>query len=119
MLGIAAITYLPLLIYVVPEHNAEVQTEVHNQENESTALIEGECKSINKDSIKTLVCDGVIMLAKTTNFDLVYTAIERAVYTHQLQHSRVDWCLGLLGILHWFLLTCFFVSSAHLSEGRN
>ena len=37
MLGIAAITYLPLLINVVPEHNAEVQTEVHNQENESTA----------------------------------------------------------------------------------
>ena len=92
MLGIAAITYLPLLIYVVPE--------VHNQENERTALInnrEGEY------SIKKLVYAGVMMLANTTNFDLVYTAIERAVSINCNTHVWIGaW-------VYWVFYSVFFL----------
>ena len=120
MLGVAAITYLPLLIYVVPpEHNAKVQTEVHNQENESTALIEGECKSINKYSIKTLVYDGVIMLAKTTNFDLVYTAIERAVSITCNTHVWIGaWVYWVFYIGFFLLVSLYQVRSYEKAEIR-
>ena len=120
MLGVAAITYLPLLIYVVPpEHNAKVQTEVHNQENESTVLIEGECKSINKYSIKTLVYDGVIMLAKTTNFDLVYTAIERAVSITCNTHVWIGaWVYWVFYIGFFLLVSLYQVRSYEKAEIR-
>ena len=102
MLGIAAITYLPVLINVVPEHNAEVQTEVHNQENddEYVAIInntEEECK-------KNLIIAAVIMLARTTNFDLVYTAIERTV-------SITCNTLVVIGAwVYWIFYIGFFLS---------
>ena len=97
-LGFAAITYLPLQIDVVPNHNVEVRND-----DEYAALTNNtnrECTCSNK---KTLVCAAVIMLAKTTNFDLVYTAIERAVsFSCNIQVMIVAW-------MYWLFYTGFFL----------
>ena len=97
-LGFAAITYLPLQIDVVPNHNVQVRND-----DEYAALTNntnGECTCSNK---KALVCAAVIMLAKTTNFDLVYTAIERAVsFSCNIQVMIVAW-------MYWLFYTGFFL----------
>ena len=106
-LGFAAITYLPLQIDVVPNHNVEVRND-----DKYTALTNntrGECTCGNT---KTLVCAAVIMLAKTTNFDLVYTAIERAVsFSCNVHVVIVTW-------VYWLFYTGFFLIVS-LYEVRN
>ena len=154
MLGVAAITYLPLLIIVVPKHYEEVRTNVstctnrvpteehnqenemtnistrtnrvpteeHNQENERTPLInnpEGEHRHINKELIKALVYAGLIMLAKTTNFDLVYTAIERAVSINCNTHMWIGaWVYWVFYFVFFSLVSLYQVRIYEKAEIR-
>ena len=81
MLGIATITYLPVLIDVLP-HKRGKDKHIDTNTEEQIPLLEGgeqtapEEKTEEKTPAHVVV---FLLLAKTTNLNLVYTAIERVV----------------------------------------
>ena len=70
MLGIATVTYIPVLYDSVPVHKG---TPTNNNETEETPLRE------DKTPVNVVV---LLLLAKLTNLTLVYTAIERVTAKH-------------------------------------
>ena len=109
MLGIATITYLPVLIDVLPQKRGKDKHVETNTEEQIPLLEGGEQTAPEKKTEEEKTPAHVVvflLLAKTTNLNLVYTAIERVVPNQ---------CNGRITGGVWAYYTVYFFSFLGLS----
>ena len=121
-LGTATITYLPVLIDVLPRNREKyIHVETNTEEGHMLLLEEGQTAPEKTTEEETPAHAVVfLLLAKTTNLNLVYTAIERLVANHC--NNRVTggvWAYFIVYFIAFLCLSLYKMWNYNGSEESN